>query len=165
MFQWYSLKSSHPCLLPQSPKVCSLHMCLSCCIIYWIISTSVRSILFLFFTVPAFAGNVLFVSPILLKRSQVLHILLFSSISLHCLLRKAFFLFLLFPGSLNSEGYIFPFLICLSLLFSDICKASSDKHFALLCFFSLGMVLITASCTMFWTSIHNSSGTPSDLIP
>ena len=28
MFQCYSLKSYHPCLLPQSPKVCSLHLCL-----------------------------------------------------------------------------------------------------------------------------------------
>ena len=26
MFQCYSLKSSHPCLLSQSPKVCSLHL-------------------------------------------------------------------------------------------------------------------------------------------
>ena len=25
MFQCYSLKSSHPCLLPHSPKVCSIH--------------------------------------------------------------------------------------------------------------------------------------------
>ena len=32
MFQCYSLKSSHPCLLPQSPKVCSLHLCLFCCL-------------------------------------------------------------------------------------------------------------------------------------
>ena len=28
MFQCYSLKSSHPRLLPQSPKVCSLHLSL-----------------------------------------------------------------------------------------------------------------------------------------
>ena len=28
MFQCYSLKSPHPCLLPQHPKVCSLHLCL-----------------------------------------------------------------------------------------------------------------------------------------
>ena len=28
MFQCYSLKSSHPHLLPQSPKVCSLYLCL-----------------------------------------------------------------------------------------------------------------------------------------
>ena len=26
IFQCCSLKSSHPCLLPQSPKVCSLHL-------------------------------------------------------------------------------------------------------------------------------------------
>jgi len=46
-----------------------------------------------------------------------------------------------------------------SLLFSVICKASSDNHFAFLHFFFLGMVLITASCTMSQTSIHCSSGT------
>ena len=31
MFQCYSLKSSHPVLLPLSPKVCSLCLCLLCC--------------------------------------------------------------------------------------------------------------------------------------
>ena len=31
MFQCYSLKSSHPRLFPQNPKVCSLLMCLFCC--------------------------------------------------------------------------------------------------------------------------------------
>ena len=35
-----------------------------------------------------------------------------------------------------------------SLLFTAICKASSDRHFALLHFFFLGMVLIPVSCTM-----------------
>ena len=34
MFQCYSLKSSHPRLLPQSPKVCSLYLCLFCCLTY-----------------------------------------------------------------------------------------------------------------------------------
>ena len=52
-----------------------------------------------------------------------------------------------------------------SLLFSAICKASSDNHFAFLNFFFLGMILITAFCTVLQTSIHNSSGTVSDLIP
>ena len=33
-FQCYSLKSSHPQLLPQSPKVCSLYLCLFCCLAY-----------------------------------------------------------------------------------------------------------------------------------
>ena len=39
MFQWYSLKSSHPCLLPQNPKVCSTHLCLFCCLRYRVIVT------------------------------------------------------------------------------------------------------------------------------
>ena len=46
-----------------------------------------------------------------------------------------------------------------SLLFSAICKASSDNHFAFLRFFFLGMVLIPVSCTVSRTSIHSSSGT------
>ena len=39
MFQCYSLKSSHPHLLPQSPTVCSLHLCLFCCLAYRVIVT------------------------------------------------------------------------------------------------------------------------------
>ena len=39
MFQCYSLRSSHPRLLPQSPKVCSIHLCLSFCPGYRIIIT------------------------------------------------------------------------------------------------------------------------------
>ena len=39
MFQSYSLKSSHPRLLPQSPKVSSLSLCLFCCLSYGVIVT------------------------------------------------------------------------------------------------------------------------------
>ena len=39
MLQCYSLKSSHLHLLPQSPKVCSLHLCLLCCLAYRVIIT------------------------------------------------------------------------------------------------------------------------------
>ena len=39
MFQHYSLKSSHPRLLPQSPTPCSLHLCLFCCLAYRVIAT------------------------------------------------------------------------------------------------------------------------------
>ena len=46
-----------------------------------------------------------------------------------------------------------------SLLFTAICKASSDSHFTFLHFFFLGMGLIPVSCTMSWTSVHSSSGT------
>ena len=31
IFQCYSLKSSHPRLIPQSPKDCSIYLCLFCC--------------------------------------------------------------------------------------------------------------------------------------
>ena len=82
------------------------------CHLYLISSGSVRSIPFLSFIVPLFAWNVLLVSLILLKRSLVFHILLFSSISLHWSLRKTY-LSLLFFGTLHSNGYIFPFLLCL----------------------------------------------------
>ena len=46
-----------------------------------------------------------------------------------------------------------------SFLFSAICQASLDYHFAFLHFFFFRMVLITASCTMSWTFVHSSSGT------
>ena len=39
MFQLYSLRSSHPRLLPQSPKDCSIHLCLFCCLAYRVIVT------------------------------------------------------------------------------------------------------------------------------
>ena len=39
MFQCCSLKSSHPHLLPQSPKVCSLYLGLFCCLVYRVIVT------------------------------------------------------------------------------------------------------------------------------
>ena len=39
LFQCYSLRSSHPRLLPQSPKVCSIHQCLFFCFAYRVIVT------------------------------------------------------------------------------------------------------------------------------
>ena len=39
LFQCHSPKSSHPHPLPQSPKVCSIHLCLFCCLTYRIIIT------------------------------------------------------------------------------------------------------------------------------
>ena len=63
-------------------------------------------------------------------------------------------------------SFLFSFAFSFSsLLFTATCKASSDNHFAFLHFFFLGMVLITASCIMSWTSVHSSSVSLSDLIP
>ena len=85
-------------------------------------SASVRSIPFPSFIEPIFAWNISLVSLIFLKRSLVLPILLFSSISLHWSLRKdqSFYLSLLFFGTLHSDAYIFPFLLCFSLLFFSL---------------------------------------------
>ena len=102
----------------------------------------------------------------LLKRSLVFPILLFSSFLCIDHWGRLSYLSLLFFGTVHSNGYIFLFLILLfvCLVFSAICKASSDSHFAFLHFFFLGMVLITMFCTMSWASVHSSSGTLSDLI-
>ena len=39
MFQCHSPKSSHHLPLPQSPKDCSIHQCLFCCLAYMVIIT------------------------------------------------------------------------------------------------------------------------------
>ena len=108
--------------------------------------------------VPIFAWNVHLVSQVFLKRSLIFLILLFSSLSLHCSLKTFFSPSLLFSGTLHSDGYIFPFSLCLLLLFSVICKASSDNHFVFLHFSFFGLLFVTASCTMLQTSVHSSSG-------
>ena len=48
MFQCYSLKSSHPHLLPQSPKFCSLHLCLFCCLSYRVIVTILLNSIYIY---------------------------------------------------------------------------------------------------------------------
>ena len=136
------------------------------CYLFLISSASVRSIPFLSFIMPIFAWNIPLVALIFLKRSLVFHVLLLSSVSLHWSLRKAFLSLL---GILCNCAFKWIYLCFYPLpftflLFSAIYKASSD-NFAFLHFFFLGMVLITASWTMSWTSVHSSSGTLSDLIP
>ena len=43
MFQCHSPKSSHPLPLPHSPKDCSIHQCLFCCLVYRVIVTLSQS--------------------------------------------------------------------------------------------------------------------------
>ena len=82
-------------------------------------------------------------------------------------LRKAFLslLAILWNSAFRCLYLSFAPLLFASLLFTAICKASPDGHFAFLHFFSMGMVLIPVSCTMSQTSDHSSSGTLSDLVP
>ena len=88
------------------------------------------------------------VSLIYLKRSLVLPILLLSSISLHCSLRKTFLSLL---AILCNSAFRWVYLPCpplpfTSLLFSTI-YGPSDNHFAFALLF-LGVILITTSCSM-----------------
>ena len=75
--------------------------------------------------------------------SIVFPILLFSFISLHWSLRKAFLslLAILWNSAFRWVYLSFSPLLLASLLFTAICKASSDNHFAFLHFFFLRMVL------------------------
>ena len=137
------------------------------CHVVLISSASVRSISFLSFIVPIFAWNVPFgISNFLEEISSLSHSIVFlyfmalftedGFLTSPCILWKSAFRWVY----LSFSPLPFTF-----LLFSAICKASSDNHFAFLLFFFLGMVLISVFCTVSWTSIHHSSGTLSDLVP
>ena len=55
MFQCCSLKSSHPRFLPQSPKVCCLHLYLFCCLTYRVtVTIFLNSIYMPYYTVLVF---------------------------------------------------------------------------------------------------------------
>ena len=126
------------------------------CHLFWISSASIRSIPFLSFIEPIFAWNVPLVSLIFLKGSLVFPILLFFSISLHWSLRQAFLSLLAILWILHSDGCIFPFLLCLLLLFFSHLFVRPPQTTILPCLhlFFLGMVLIIASYTMSQTSVH-----------
>ena len=98
------------------------------CHLFLISSAFARCILFLTFIVPIFAWSVPLVFPILL----------FSFISLHWSLRKAYLscYYLEFCIQMGIS-FLFP-LPFVSLLFTDICKASTDNHFAFCISFSWG---------------------------
>jgi len=137
------------------------------CHLFLISSAFVRYIPFLSFIEPILAWNVPLVSLIFLKRSLVFPILLFSSISLHWLLRKAFLslLAILWNSAFKWVYLSFSPLPFASLLFSAILRPLQTTILPFCIAFSWEMVLITACCTMSWTIINSSSGTLSDLIP
>ena len=137
------------------------------CHLFFISSASVRSIPFLSFIVPIFAWNVPLVSHFLEEISSLSHSIVFLY----------FFALITEEGFLISPYYSLELCIQMdiSFLFSFAFSFSSflsylysllRQLFCLCAFFSpLRMILITASCTMLWTSIHSSSGTLSDLTP
>ena len=121
--------------------------------LFLISSASIRSIQFLSFIEPIFAWNIPLLSQIFLKRCLVFPISLFSSISLHWSLRKAFLslLAILWNSAFRCLYLSFSPVLFTSFLFTTICKASPDSPFAFWHFFSMGMVWIPVSCTMSWS--------------
>ena len=129
--------------------------------LFLISSASIRSLPFLSFVVPIFGWNIPLKFSVFLEKSLALPFLLFSSISLHCSLKKSFlFLVATLWNSAFSCMYLsLSLLLFTSLLSSTICKASSDNHSAFLHFFFFGMVLFALSYTVIMGLCPYSSGT------
>ena len=120
------------------------------CHLFLISSASVRSVPFPSLVVPIFAWNVALVSLIFLEKiSSLSHSVVFLYFFAWSL-RKAFLSLLAFLWNSGFKWVYLSFspLPLAFLLFSALCKASWDNHFAFLHFFFLGMVLITMSYTM-----------------
>jgi len=126
--------------------------------LFLISSASIRSLPFLYFIVPIFARKLPLVSPIFLKRA-----LIFASYwlyFLHCSHKKAFLSLLgILWNSAFSWVYLSLYPLPFTTLFSQLfARPPQMTNFAFLHFFFGGLVLITASCTILWTSFHSSSG-------
>ena len=117
-----------------------LYTYVSSCHLFLICSVSFSSLPFLSFIMPIFAWNSPLISPIFLNRSLVSYSIVFLYFSLHCSLKKAFWLFLLFSGTLRLVEGIFPFLPCLSRLFFSRLFVKPPQTSSLFSFisFSLG---------------------------
>ena len=131
-----------------------------CCHLFLISSASVKSIPFLFFIVPICMRYSLGISNFPEETSSLSHSIVFLYFFALITEEGFFYLSLLFFGTLHSDGYIFPLPLCLLLLFfSQLCVRPPQTTVLPFAFLFLGMVLITASCTVSWTSIHIFSGT------
>ena len=126
---------------------CTVFLCILAHL-FLISSASVRSIPFLSFIEPIFSKNVPLVSNFFEEISSLSHSIIFLY----------FFVLITEEGFLISPchslelciqmgiSFLSPLLFA-SLLFTAVCKASSDSHFAFLHFFFLGMFLIPITCT------------------
>ena len=71
MFQCHSPKSSHPHPLPQSPKDCSIHLCLFCCLAYRVIVTIFLNSIYMYYTVLVF----FFLASLCIVGSSFIHLI------------------------------------------------------------------------------------------
>ena len=130
--------------------------------LFLISSASIRSIQFLPFIEPIYTWNFPLVSPIFLTRSLVFPILLFSSISLHWSLRKAFLSLL---AILWNSAFKCIYLSFSHLFFSQLFVRPPQTAILLFCVpFSWGW-----SCSLSPVNVtslhHSSSGILPDLAP
>ena len=106
------------------------------CHLILISSASVRSLLFLSFIVPILAWNCPLMSPVFLRKSLVFPVHCFPLFLCIAYWIRLSYHSLIFSRILHSFGFIFSFLPYFPLLFfPQLCKASSDNHFAFLRFF------------------------------
>ena len=114
------------------------------CRLFLISSASVRPLPFLsFINKPVFAWNVPLVCLIFLKRSLSFPFYCFPLfLCIDCWGRLSYLLAILWSSAFKWVYLSLSPLRFTSLLFTAICKASSDNRFAFLHFFSLGMLLI-----------------------
>ena len=148
-----------PCLYSSSVYFCHFSL---------IFYSFVRSIPFsVLYWAHLFMKYSLGLSNFLEEISSLSHSII-SSISLHWLLRKAFLslLAILWNSAFRCLYRCFSPLLFASLLFTAICKASSDSHFSFLHFFFLGWSwsLSPVKCHELPSIIHQALCL-SDLVP
>ena len=106
------------------------------CHLFLISSASVRSIPFLFYIVPIFAWNIPLVSNFLEEISSLSHSVVFPYFFTLITEKALLSLLAILWNSAFKWVYLSFFLSLLFLFFfSDICKVSSDNHFAFFHFF------------------------------
>ena len=69
MFQSYFLKLYHPHLLPQNPKVCSLQLCLFCCLAYRVVTTVFLNSIYIYVNMLYWCSSFWLISLYLLLQS------------------------------------------------------------------------------------------------
>ena len=99
--------------------------------LFSISSGSVSSVPYLSFIVPIFACNIPLLSLIFLKRSQSFPFYYFPLFLFIDPLGRLSLLPLLFFGTLHSGEYIFPFILCLLILFFP--QLSARPHYTTFC--------------------------------
>ena len=103
MIQCYSLKPSHPRLLPQSPKVCFLHPYLFCYLAYRVIITIfLKSIYMSYYTVLVF----FFLISLCIIGSSFIHLIRTDSNAFFLMAEYILYTYHCFPIHSSADGHL-----------------------------------------------------------